>query len=433
MNITIVGAGYVGLVGGTCLADMGNDVICIDNDKTKIEKLKQGVIPIYEPGLKDILEINVKEKRLHFSSDMKEGCEKSDVIFIAVGTPTDENDEADVSNVFAVAKTIGKYITNDKIVVDKSTVPVGTARKVKKIILDTTTIKDINVEVVSNPEFLREGSALKDFISPDRIIIGTDSERAKKVMEKIYRGNVRTGKPLMVTDIESAELIKYASNAFLATKISFINEIARLCEKVGADVKKVAVGMGLDDRIGSRFLQAGVGYGGSCFPKDVKALMQTGKANGVEFSILSAVEKINAEQREITIKKLKTIYPDLKGKRIALWGLAFKPRTDDIREAPSLDIIRKLIANGAEVFAFDPVAQVNVKKLLPELIFGHDPYSILDGCDALIVVTEWNEFRDLNFEKVRSLMRAPVIIDGRNIYERDEIEKQGFTYIGFGR
>ncbi len=433
MNITIVGTGYVGLVAGTCLADMGNDVICVDKDITKIEELNQGIIPIYEPGLKDILEINVKEKRLHFSSDMKEACEKSDVIFIAVGTPPDENHEADVSNVYAVAKAIGNYITSDKIIVDKSTVPVGTARNVKKIILENLAVKDLNVDVVSNPEFLREGSAIKDFVSPDRIIIGTDSERAKKVMEKIYRGNVRTGKPLMVTDIESAELIKYASNAFLATKISFINEIARLCEKVGADVKKVAIGMGLDDRIGSRFLQAGVGYGGSCFPKDVKALIQTGKAKGVDFSIVSAVEKINTQQREITIEKLKTIYPDLKGKRIALWGLAFKPRTDDIRDAPSIDIIRSLKASGAEVFAFDPVAQKNVKKLLPDLIFGHDPYSILDGCDALIVVTEWNEFRDLDFEKVRSLMRAPVIIDGRNIYERDEIEKQGFTYIGFGR
>ena len=433
MNITIVGTGYVGLVAGTCLADMGNDVICVDKDITKIEELNQGIIPIYEPGLKDILEINVKEKRLHFSSDMKEACEKSDAIFIAVGTPPDENHEADVSNVYAVAKAIGNYITSDKIIVNKSTVPVGTARNVKKIILENLAVKDLNVDVVSNPEFLREGSAIKDFVSPDRIIIGTDSERAKKVMEKIYRGNVRTGKPLMVTDIESAELIKYASNAFLATKISFINEIARLCEKVGADVKKVAIGMGLDDRIGSRFLQAGVGYGGSCFPKDVKALIQTGKAKGVDFSIVSAVEKINTQQREITIEKLKTIYPDLKGKRIALWGLAFKPRTDDIRDAPSIDIIRSLKASGAEVFAFDPVAQKNVKKLLPDLIFGHDPYSILDGCDALIVVTEWNEFRDLDFEKVRSLMRAPVIIDGRNIYERDEIEKQGFTYIGFGR
>ncbi len=432
MKITVVGTGYVGLVAGTCLADMGNDVLCVDNDQKKIDDLKKGIIPIYEPGLKDILEINVKERRLHFTSDMKEGCEKSGVIFIAVGTPAGESHEVDVTNVMAVARTIGKFCNDDKIVVGKSTVPVGTARKVEEIINDTMT-GNHTVDVVSNPEFLREGSAIQDFVSPDRIIVGTDSERAQKVMEKIYRGNVRTGKPLMVTDVESAELIKYASNAFLATKISFINEIARLCEKVGADVKKVAVGMGLDDRIGSRFLQAGIGYGGSCFPKDVKALIQAGKEKGVEFSILTAVEKINMQQRSIAVEKLKSVYADLSNKRIALWGLAFKPRTDDIREAPSLDIITTLLKSGADVVAFDPVAQENVQQEFPNLHFGHDPYSVLEGCDALIIVTEWNEFRDLDFGKVRSLMNEPVIIDGRNIYERDEIEKHGFTYIGFGR
>ena len=432
MKITVIGTGYVGLVAGTCLADLGNEVTCVDKDKAKIDVLNNGGMPIYEPGLKDILEINFKEKRLRFSTDLRKGIEKSEVIFIAVGTPPGENHEADVSNVLEVARSIGKYIEGDIVVVDKSTVPVGTARRIKQTILDSMN-GDYRVDVVSNPEFLREGSAVKDFVSPDRIIIGTDSSRAQKIMEKIYRGSVRAGNPLMVTDIESAELIKYASNAFLATKISFINEIARLCEKVGADVKKVAVGMGLDKRIGPRFLQAGLGYGGSCFPKDVKALIQTGIEYGIPFSILPAVEKINEEQRAIVIDKLQSVYPELKGKRIAVWGLAFKPRTDDIREAPSLDVIKELLQNGAEVIAFDPVAQENVQRVFPRLAFGHDPYSILSGCDALIVITEWNEFRDLDFGRVKSLMKSPVIIDGRNIYEKVEMEKRGFTYLDFGR
>lgn len=432
MQIAVIGTGYVGLVAGACLADMGNDVICIDKVKEKIDTLNRGEIPIYEPGLKDILDMNVKENRLHFSTDLKEGVEKSEVIIIAVGTPPGANHEADMTSVLEVAKAIGQYINGDKVVVNKSTVPVGTARKVKQVILDTMKGGYL-VDVVSNPEFLREGTAIKDFTVPDRIIIGTDSPSAQKIMERVYRGVVRTGNPLFVTDIESAELIKYASNSFLATKISFINEIARLCEKVGADVKKVAVGIGLDKRIGSRFLQAGAGYGGSCFPKDVKALIQIGIQHGNPFSILQAVEKINEEQRIIIVDKLRTIYPDLSGKRIAIWGLAFKPRTDDIREAPSLSVIKMLLENGAEVAAFDPVAQNNVEKVFPNLQFGHNPYSILLGCDALIVITEWNEFRELDFDKVKSLMKSPVIIDGRNIYEKEEMEKLGFKYICFGR
>lgn len=432
MKITIVGTGYVGLVVGTCLADLGNDVFCVDNDKDKIEALNRCEIPIYEPGLKDILEISVKEKRLHFITDIKTGIKNSEVLYIAVGTPPGENLDADLTNVMAVAREIGQHISGDLVVVNKSTVPVGTARKVKKIIQETMK-ESYQVDVVSNPEFLREGSAVKDFVSPDRIIIGTESPRAQKIMEKIYRSSVRSGNPLMVTDIESAELIKYASNAFLATKISFINEIARLCEKVGADVKKVAVGMGLDKRIGPRFLQAGVGYGGSCFPKDVKALIQSGIKHDSPFSILPAVEKINDEQRQIAIDKLKSVYPDLKGKKIAIWGLAFKPRTDDIRDSPSLIVIEQLLKNGAEVVAFDPVAQKNTEKIFPGISFGHDPYSILSGCDALIVVTEWNEFRDLDFERVKLLMKSPVIIDCRNVYEKEDMRKQGFTYIDFGR
>jgi len=432
MQIAVVGTGYVGLVAGTCLADMGNNVICIDKIAEKIDALNRGEIPIYEPGLKDILDINVKENRLCFSTDLKEGVEKSEVIFIAVGTPPGANHEADMTSVLEVARAIGQFINSDKVIVDKSTVPVGTARKVKQVVLETMK-GDYQVDVVSNPEFLREGTAIKDFIVPDRIIIGTDSPRAQKIMERVYRGIVRAGSPLLVTDIESAELIKYTSNAFLATKISFINEIGRLCEEVGADVKNVAMGIGLDRRIGSRFLQAGVGYGGSCFPKDVKALIQIGIRHGKPFSILPAVEKINEEQRTIIVDKLRTIYPDLRGKRIAIWGLAFKPRTDDIREAPSLSVIKILLENGAEVAAFDPVAQKNVQEIFPGLRFGHNPLSILQDCDALMVITEWNEFRELDFEKAKSLMKSPVIIDGRNIYEKEEMEKLGFTYISFGR
>jgi len=432
LKITVIGTGYVGLVAGVCLADFGNDVVCVDKIEEKIESLRKGIIPIYEPGLKDLLDVNVAQDRLHFTTSLREGVEKSDVIFIAVGTPKGANHEADLSSVMDVAREISAYINGNKVIVDKSTVPVGTARKVKRVICDNMK-GDYEINVVSNPEFLREGSAVKDFISPDRIVIGTDSPVAQKVMEKIYHGSVRAGNPLFITDIESAELIKYASNSFLAMKISFINEIARLCEKVGADVKEVAVGMGLDKRIGPRFLQAGLGYGGSCFPKDVHALIQAGIAYNVPFKILPAVEAINNEQRLLMIGKLRKIYPDLKGKRIALWGLAFKPRTDDIRDAPSLDIIRELLKSGAQVSAFDPVADKHVKKVFSGIRYGSDPYAVLADCDALLVITEWNAFRELDFERVKSLMKAPVLIDGRNIYQRDEIEQYGFTYIGFGR
>jgi UDPglucose 6-dehydrogenase len=431
MKITVIGSGYVGLVAGTCLADLGNDVICVDNDVNKITRLQAGILPIYEPGLKDVLEINVKEGRLWFTTDIREGIEKSDVLFIAVGTPPGDNHEADVSAVLSIARAIGEYINGDKIVVDKSTVPVGTAHIVKRTILEAMK-GHFQVDVVSNPEFLREGTALKDFMVPDRIIIGVDSPHSKEVMEKIYRGIVRAGKPLLVTSIESAELIKYASNAFLATKISFINEIARLCEKVGADVKQVALGMGLDDRIGARFLQAGVGYGGSCFPKDVNALIQTGNQYGTPFSILESVKTVNRRQRTIVVEKLQGIYPELAEKYIALWGLSFKPKTDDIRDAPSLDIISQLLKKGARVSAFDPVAQKNVQKIYPQITYGTDPYSILPGADAIILVTEWNEFRELDFSKVVSLMKKPILIDGRNIYDREEMVRYGFTYIGFG-
>ncbi|RKY87589.1 UDP-glucose 6-dehydrogenase [candidate division KSB1 bacterium] len=432
MKIAVIGTGYVGLVVGVCLADLGNEVFCIDVDESKIESLKKGVLPIYEPGLKDILDINVKENRLFFTTDLRMGIKMSEVIFIAVGTPPGANHEADVTAVFNVAKVIGECMNGYKIIVNKSTVPVGTGEMVKDVIAKNMK-GDYEFDVVSNPEFLREGTAVKDFTSPDRIIIGAETERAKKIMQRIYRGIVRTGKPLMITDIKSAEMIKYASNSFLATKISFINEIARLCEKVGADVKEVAKGMGLDQRIGPRFLQAGIGFGGSCFPKDVRALIQKGKENNIEFKIINAVETVNYEQRFIPVKKLKEIFGSLNNLRIGIWGLSFKPKTDDMREAPSITIINELKKEGADVIAFDPIAKENAKKILKDIEYGNTPYETAKNCNALLLLTEWNEFRELDMIKVKDLMKNPVLIDCRNIYEKEELIKMGFTYRGIGR
>ena len=432
MKISCVGCGYVGLVAGTCLADMGNEVTCCDIDKSKINKLKRGVIPIYEPGLKDMFERNVKGKRLRFSNDMKTAIKNSDVIFVTVGTPPGKNHEADLCAVESVAEQIGKNMKSYKLIVNKSTVPVGTAELVKEIVKKNQK-DECEFDVVSNPEFLREGEAVKDFTNPDRIVIGTDSEKAEKIMMSIYRGIARADKPVFITDIKSAEMIKYASNAMLATRISFMNEIAQLCEKVGADVKSVAKGVGLDNRIGPRFLQAGMGYGGSCFPKDVKALSELMKQNKVKDKLLSAVNTINEDQRKFIFQKIKKLISPLKGKSIAVWGLAFKPKTDDIREAPSIDIIRELRKSGAKIRAFDPVAKINAKKVLEGVTFCSDPYSTVKGCDALLVATEWNEFRVLDFEHVKRLLKQPNIIDGRNIYEPDEMRKAGFNYLGVGR
>jgi UDPglucose 6-dehydrogenase len=427
-----MGCGYVGLVAGTCLADMGNEVTCFDIDKGKINKLKKGIIPIYEPGLKDMFERNIKEKRLHFSNDIKATIKESNVIFITVGTPPGQNHEADLFAVESVAEQIGKNMNTYKVIVNKSTVPVGTAELVKNIIKRNQTGK-YEFDVVSNPEFLREGEAVKDFTNPDRIVIGTDNEKAKKIMVSIYRGIARTDKPVFITDIKSAEMIKYASNAMLATRISFMNEIAQLCEKVGADVKSVAKGVGLDNRIGPRFLQAGMGYGGSCFPKDVKALAELMKRNKVKGKILSAVNWVNENQRSFILSKIKKLLPHLKGKTIAIWGLAFKPKTDDIREAPSIAIIMELQGLGAKIRAFDPEAKINAKKVLKGVTFCNDPYSTVKGCDALVIATEWNEFRVLDMDKVKRLLKQPNIIDGRNIYEPEEMRSAGFNYIGIGR
>lgn len=432
MKISCMGCGYVGLVAGTCLADMGNEVTCFDIDKGKINKLNRGIIPIYEPGLKDMFERNIKEKRLRFSNDIKTTIKKSNVIFITVGTPPGKNHEADLFAVKSVAEQIGRNMDTYKVIVNKSTVPVGTAELVRKIIKKNQT-GDCEFDVVSNPEFLREGEAVKDFTNPDRIVIGTDNEKAKKIMVSIYRGIARADKPVFITDIKSAEMIKYASNAMLATRISFMNEIAQLCEKVGADIKSVAKGIGLDNRIGPRFLQAGMGYGGSCFPKDVRALIELMKQNKVKGEVLSAVNRVNEDQRKFILLKIKKLLPSLKEKTIAIWGLAFKPKTDDIREAPSIAIIMELQRLGAKIRAFDPEAKLNAKKVLKGVIFCNDPYSTVKGCDALVIATEWNEFRVLDIDKIKSLLKQPNIIDGRNIYEPEEMKNAGFNYVGIGR
>ena len=432
MKICCIGCGYVGLVAATCLADMGNDVISVDIDKNKINNLKKGIIPIYEPGLKDMLDRNAREKRIVFLTNIKEGIQKSEVIFIAVGTPPDSNNCADISAITSVAGNIGRYINGYKVIVNKSTAPVGTLEKIAKVI-ESAQNKPIKYDLVSNPEFMREGEAIKDFTNPDRIVIGIQSEKAKHIMASIYSGISRADKPIMFTDIRSAELIKYASNAMLATRISFMNELAHLCEKVGGDIKAIAKGMGFDSRIGPRFLQAGIGYGGSCFPKDVRALAQVMKLNGIEPRILTAVDEVNEQQKSSLIHKIKKLLPNLKGKSIAIWGLAFKPKTDDMREAPSITIIRQLQELGAKIKAFDPEAQQNARKIFKNITYRNDPYTVLKGCDALVIVTEWNEFRDLELKKVKQLLKHPNIIDGRNIYEPHEMKKLGFNYLCVGR
>lgn len=432
MKITIIGTGYVGSVTGACLADLGNDVICLDVDKEKIENFKKGNIPIYEPGLGDLVKRNVREGRLSFTTDKKKAIQSSDVIFIAVGTPSAADGSVDLKYVESAARDIGEHMNGYKVIVDKSTVPVGTADRVRDIIKKSQKQKH-DFDLVSNPEFLREGEAIKDFMNPDRIVIGADNGRAKDIMLKIYEGIERTGKPILVTDVKSSELIKYASNAMLATRISFMNEIARLCEKTGANIKMVAKGIGLDTRIGPRFLQAGVGYGGSCFPKDVRGIISTAKNYGIDFKILKAVDEVNEEQKTWIIPKIKKELKELKGKKIAVWGLAFKPKTDDMREAPSIVIINELQKEGAKIVAFDPEAEHIAKKILNDVEYTKTPYEAIKGCDALVIITEWDEFRDLNKQKMKSLMKSPVIFDGRNIYSRDEMTRLGFRYFGIGK
>jgi UDPglucose 6-dehydrogenase len=432
MKISIIGTGYVGLVQGACLADTGNDVICMDIDRKKILKLKRGIIPIYEPGLEEIVKRNIQVGRLEFTSELKYAVKKSDIIFLCLPTPQSEDGSADLSRVISVSKKIATLVDSAKIVVSKSTVPVGTARMLDDIFKRLAKYK---VDVVSNPEFLKEGTALQDSLKPDRIIIGTRDKKAADMLRELYEPFVRTGNPVLVMDEKSSEMTKYAANSFLALKITFMNELAKLCEKVGSDIESIRKGIGSDQRIGKSFLFAGIGYGGSCFPKDVRALITTSAKNGHSLDILKAVDRINEKQKGIAVRKLKMhFHGNIKKKRIAVWGLSFKPQTDDIREAPSLVIIKELLRLGAEVRAHDPAAMDSVKKYFGKKIkLCPSAYDALKGSDALIVATEWNEFRTPDFSRMKSIMKNFVIIDGRNIYDPDEVAAAGFSYYGIGR
>lgn len=431
-KIAVVGTGYVGIVTGTCFAETGNQVICIDIDADKVEKMKNGIIPIYEPNLDTIFERNISAKRLSFTTSLEDGIKDAEIIFLALPTPPGEDGSADLSYILGVAEQLGKLITDYKVIVDKSTVPVGTAEKVHAVIAKNT---QVDFAVVSNPEFLREGFAVSDFMKPDRVVIGTRDERARKVMESLYRPFVRQGNPIYFMDEKSAELTKYAANSFLATKITFMNEVANFCELVGADVDQVRVGIGSDSRIGKRFLFPGIGYGGSCFPKDVKALVKSGEVLNFKFEILSAVLKVNQEQKTILFPKIKNFYRgDLSGKKIAVWGLAFKPDTDDIREAPALFMIEALLDAGANISAYDPEAMPNVKNSLGAKIeYATDEYSALSGADALLICTEWGIFRNPDFTRMKSLMKDAVLFDGRNLFEIGEMNDKGFYYCSIGR
>ena len=431
MKMCVIGTGYVGLVAGACLADMGNHVICVDNNCEKIGKLKQNIIPIYEPGLEDLVKANTMQKRLEFSTDLGEAVRRSEVCFIAVGTPQDEDGSCDLQYVLNVAKEIACNMNGYKVIVDKSTVPVGTAAKVAELVRQHT---DFEFDVVSNPEFLKQGNAVDDFLYPDRVVIGSDSEKATLIMQEIYAPFFRTGNRVIVMDVKSAEMTKYASNSFLAAKISFMNEIANLCEKVGANAEMVRVGMSTDSRIGNKFLFPGLGYGGSCFPKDVKALIRIGAENGCEMSIIQAADNVNIRQRMIFVDKVKKYFNnDLAGKKIAVWGLAFKPKTDDMREAPAITIINELLKCGANIIAFDPKAMDTCRRHFGDTIqYRQNSYDVLKDADCLLLLTEWNEFRRPDFELMKSLMHNPVIFDGRNQYSTSRLAEMGFEYYPVG-
>ncbi len=436
MKITIVGTGYVGLVTGACFSEVGIDVTCVDIDEKKIENLNKGILPIWEPGLEDLVKRNTENGRLHFSTKLSESLDEVNIVFGAVGTPPDEDGSADLQYVLEVAREVGRHINDYVIMVTKSTVPVGTAEKVRAALQEELDKRgaDINFDVASNPEFLKEGAAVNDFLKPDRIVVGTDSDRAKKLMEKLYKPFTMNGHPVIFMDIVSSEMTKYAANSMLATKISFMNDIANLCEIVGADVNAVRKGIGSDRRIGPYFIYPGTGYGGSCFPKDVKALVKTAEQHGYDMAVLKAVEDVNQRQKSVLFAKAKTYFKgNLKGKTFGLWGLAFKPQTDDMREAPSLVIIEKLLAEGAKVKAYDPVAMEETKRILGDKIeYAKDKYDAILDVDALFVVTEWPEFKVLNFKVIKKLLNENVIFDGRNIYDVEEVKNNGFKYFGIG-
>ena len=432
MKVCVVGTGYVGLVAGTCLAEMGNDVICVDNNLEKLSQLKNGIIPIYEPGLEELIKANVSEGRLFFTSNLKEAVEQSLVCFIAVGTPQGEDGDADLKYVYEVAKSIGQSINDYKVIVDKSTVPVGTADAVTKIIKEQT---NIEFDVVSNPEFLKQGAAVDDFLKPDRVVIGSNSQRATEIMQELYSPFLRTGNPVIIMDVKSAEMTKYAANSFLAVKISYANEIANICEQVGADAEMVRIGMCSDKRIGSQFLFPGLGYGGSCFPKDVKALLKTAKKNNCDYQLLQAADNVNKKQRQVFLNKILNKYGnDLNGKTFAIWGLAFKPKTNDMREAPAITIINALLERGAKIQAYDPKAMDSAKEIFDNKItYSKSAYDALNNADCMLLLTEWNEFRRPDFDKIKSLMKEHVIFDGRNQYNSKRLIEKGFEYYQIGK
>lgn len=432
MRLCVIGTGYVGLVAGTCFAEMGNHVICVDKDIEKLKKLEQGIIPIYEPNLESLIQNNVKEKRLGFSTDLDMAVKQSEICFIAVGTPQGEDGSADLKYVYEVAKSIGQSMNGYKVIVDKSTVPVGTANEVEKIIKNETSF---DFDVVSNPEFLKQGAAVEDFLRPDRVIIGSNSPKAIEIMKSLYSPFVRNQNPIITMDTNSAEMVKYASNSFLALKISYINEIANICEKVNADINKVRLGMCADTRIGTKFLYPGVGYGGSCFPKDVKALIKTAVDNECDCNLLKSTDYINKKQRQIFINKILSRFNfDVKDRTFAIWGLAFKPYTNDMREAPSIDIINTLLEQGAKIKAFDPKAYDCAKKIFDNKIeYGENAYDILKDADALILVTEWNEFKNPDFNLIKTQLKKPIIFDGRNQYDENRLRSLDFEYYQVGK
>ena len=436
MNIAVVGTGYVGLVSGACFAEMGVNVTCVDVDKAKIDRLLSGEIPIYEPGLDEIVERNIRDGRLHFTTDLTECLSDVEIVFSAVGTPPDEDGSADLSYVLEVARTVGRNMDRYVLLVTKSTVPVGTSLKVKAVIEEELAGRglDIPFDVASNPEFLKEGAAIKDFMSPDRVVVGVESERARELMTRLYRPFLLNNFRVIFMDIASAEMTKYAANAMLATRISFMNDIANLCDLVGADVDMVRKGIGADARIGTKFLYPGCGYGGSCFPKDVKALARTAAEYGYEMQVIEAVDRVNDRQKHILAEKVRSVYPDLKGRVISMWGLSFKPDTDDMREAASLVAIADFLEAGATVRVFDPAAMDECRRRLGDsVVYTDDMYEAADGADALLLVTEWKQFRLPSWSLLKKVMRAPVIVDGRNIYVRKEVEAEGFRYLSIGR